>query len=128
MLNALRRRAVVLASIILLAQAGIYFSLSHAETIPRTEPWSQFPAEVSDWRVATESYIDADILARLQPDDYVNRMYVSPSAPNQLVNFFVAYFKTQRRGLAPHSPGICGLAGPISEVFRCRWHGSVRFR
>jgi EpsI family protein len=57
--------------------------------------------------VATESYIDADILARLQPDDYVNRMYVRPSAPGQPVNFFVAYFKTQRKGLAPHSPKAC---------------------
>jgi EpsI family protein len=106
-LDLLRRRAVALASIILMAQAGIYFSLSHAEVIPPTAPWSEFPVDIRGWRMSTESYIDADILARLQPDDYVNRMYVDSTASDRAVNLFVAYFKTQRKGLAPHSPKAC---------------------
>lgn len=107
MLNSLKRHAVLAASIVLLTQAGVYFSLSHTEVIPNTPPWSSFPREIDEWRVISESYIDPEIVSRLQPDDYINRMYVSDPASNVAVNLFVAYFQTQRRGLAPHSPKAC---------------------
>jgi EpsI family protein len=107
MLDSLRRRAVFVASIVLLVQAGFYFSVSHTEVIPNTPPWSSFPREIDGWRVISESHIDPDIVSRLQPDDYINRMYVPNPGSNVAVNLFVAYFQTQRKGLAPHSPQAC---------------------
>jgi EpsI family protein len=42
----------------------------------------------------------------LKADDTLNRLYVSPSGTHEAY-FFIAFFKTQRDGQAPHSPKNC---------------------
>jgi EpsI family protein len=120
MLDFLRSRPARMATILLFVQAGVYYSMSRTEVIPNTAPWSEFPTEIGEWRLAAESPIDPEVVALLQPDDYINRNYTSPRHPSQGVGLFIGYFKTQRKGLAPHSPKAClpgaGWAPVSSEV------------
>jgi EpsI family protein len=94
----------VLAAI-LTCQAVVYYRFSSKEFIPNYQPWSEFPQQVGGWSQTTELTEDAASLAKLQPDDYIDRNYVAKDG--RQINFFIAYFKTQRTGHAPHSPEAC---------------------
>lgn len=98
------QRRLLLAVVLLLGQAGIYYTMSAKEVIPDIEPWSQFPTSIKGWQTAAETPLDADVLAALQPDDYLNRDYI---LGNQEINLFVGYFNSRRDGRAPHSPEWC---------------------
>jgi EpsI family protein len=101
----MKNQRVILVIGLLLAQAGVYYTISAKEFIPDIGPWSRFPAEVKGWKATADEPIDADALATLKPDDYLNRDYVSRK--NQVLNLFVGYFNSRRNGRAPHSPEWC---------------------
>jgi len=79
-----------------------------AETIPARESFVEFPMQFGDWHGRRESlegiYTDA-----LKLDDYVLADYVGRSG--QPVNFYVAWYNSQRKGEAVHSPRSCLPAG-----------------
>jgi EpsI family protein len=90
---------------ILACQAVVYYGFSSKEVIPNSQPWNEFPQQVGKWSQTAELTEDAASLAKLQPDDYIDRNYIAKDG--RQINFFVAYFKTQRTGHAPHSPEAC---------------------
>jgi EpsI family protein len=90
---------------ILTCQAVVYYKFSMKEVIPSFRPWSEFPRQVGEWVERQELTEDEASLAQLQPDDYIDRNYVAPRGDE--INLFIAYFKTQRTGHAPHSPAAC---------------------
>lgn len=98
-------KTVAIAIMVLLAQAGAYYTLSAKEVIPRIAPWSEFPSRVADWRALNDMQMDDAVIAELKPDDYLNRNYVSRSG--RVLNLFVGYFSSRRDGRAPHSPEWC---------------------
>jgi len=98
------RRALVVIGL-LLAQAGLYYTISAKEVIPDIGPWSRFPAQINGWKASADEPVDPDALAELKPDDFLNRDYVS--GKNQVLNLFVGYFNSRRNGRAPHSPEWC---------------------
>lgn len=98
-------KPVVLLSVVLAAQAGAYYGLSRGETPPVYRPFNTFPTQLGDWKMAQEGVIDADTRAVLRGDDYIDRWYVD--GPDQVAQLFVAFFKSQRYGQAPHSPKNC---------------------
>ena len=90
----------------LVIQAALFYATSRAENVPSMRPLHDFPRELSGWTMAQEGYVDDETQAILQADDTLTRTYHSPKF--QLVsNLFVAFFKTQRTGKAPHSPKNC---------------------
>jgi EpsI family protein len=52
-----------------------------------------------------ELVMDAETKNVLRADDYLSRDYAR--SPGEVVNLFVAYFKSQRSGQTPHSPKNC---------------------
>jgi len=96
-----------IVSIVLLLVAGIAaFSIGKREEIlPARSTFSDFPAVVASWHGEREAieqiYIDA-----LKFTDYVMVNYRSNSSPNP-VNFYVAYYASQRAGESAHSPRSC---------------------
>jgi EpsI family protein len=106
MFHYLKDRYFLVASALLLAQIGAYYSISIKENMPAISPWSQFPTEIAGWQTVTESPMEAESLASLQPDDYLDRNYVSKKRQG-IVNLVVVYFRTRRSGRAPHSPQWC---------------------
>ena len=56
--------------------------------------------------MARDVPIEKEVQDVLKADDTLNRVYVNPSRTDYAF-LFIAYFKTQRYGQAPHSPKNC---------------------
>jgi EpsI family protein len=97
-------RHQIILSIVLIAQAAVFYLAPKTEVIAATRPLALLPTRVQDWQATAEYPIDAETQSVLQADDTINRTY---SGPRGAVNFFVAYFTTQRTGKTPHSPKHC---------------------
>lgn len=102
----LKSRSSRILTLVLFAQAILFYTLSRGEAVPLAPPLSGFPSEVGGWTLATEGVIEKEVLDVLRADDILNRVYADPGT-RQSAGLFVAYFKTQRTGQAPHSPKNC---------------------
>jgi EpsI family protein len=101
-----RNKYVRILSIVLLIQAALFYGTSRGENIPNLRPLHDFPREVAGWITSQEGYVDEETLAVLKADDTLTRVYANPKHPLR-PNLFVAYFRSQRTGKAPHSPKNC---------------------
>ncbi|MDX2150565.1 MAG: EpsI family protein [Bryobacteraceae bacterium] len=102
----MKKTTVLILAAVLAAQAAFYYSKSHAEVIPATPPWAEFPQQIGRWRAVAEIPVDEVVLEELRPDDYMSRTYTREGGTTAL-NVFIGYFNTQRTGRAPHSPRNC---------------------
>jgi len=80
------------------------YLVSREEIVPARQPLLNFPMQVQQWQGNTfpleREYIDA-----LRFDDYVLADY--HIAGGSSVNFYVAYYASQRKGQSAHSPRTC---------------------
>ncbi len=95
-----------LASLLLIAQAALLYSSIRPEAIPPGRPLADFPRELNGWTLFQEGVVDPETQAVLNADDLLNRTYLSTSVQTG-VNLFIAAFRSQRNGKAPHSPKNC---------------------
>lgn len=93
-------------TVVLLAQAAIFYGSSRKEKTPPHKPLQEFSLADSNWVVRQEVELDKDTLEVLKADDILSRVYQNKST-GRLATLFVAYFETQRTGKAPHSPKNC---------------------
>jgi len=93
-------------SIALLAQAALFYGTSRGEDVPDVKPLQAFSREVDGWFLAKEGYVDEETQAVLKADDTMTRSYAKLGRPLP-AHLFVAFFKTQKNGKAPHSPKNC---------------------
>ncbi len=103
----LNSRYAAVLTIVLLLQAGAYYAVaSRPEQTPNVAPLSLFPTAIGEWHMARDYPIEPDVQEVLKADDTLNRAYIggAQSAP---IFLFMAFFKTQRAGQAPHSPKNC---------------------
>ncbi len=90
---------------VLFLQAVGFHAISRDEQLPTIRPLADLPSEIGPWRLHREGVVEDRVQDVLQADDVVNRIYQREDlAPAGL---FIAYFKTQRSGKAPHSPRNC---------------------
>ena len=82
---------------------------------------AEFPVAIETWQLRQEGAIEKEILDMLRADDVLSRIYVEP-ASGRVAGLFVAYFRSQRAGQAPHSPKNClpgaGWIPTASEVIQ----------
>jgi exosortase D (VPLPA-CTERM-specific) len=88
------------------APAGLLLD-SGADRSPQRIEFAQFPQVIGDWhgrRTALERvYLDV-----LQLDDYIMADYqADDAATRRPVNFYVAWYGSQRSGVSAHSPRSC---------------------
>lgn len=103
----LKNKYAGVLTLILLLQAGTYYAVAaRKEVIPNVGPLSNFPLVIGGWQTVREVPLEKEVQDVLKADDTVNREYKSPSLANSAW-LFVAFFKTQRYGQAPHSPKNC---------------------
>jgi exosortase D (VPLPA-CTERM-specific) len=81
---------------------------TRAEIKVARSSFATFPMQLGQWRGRPEP-IDKIYLDYLQLDDYVNANYVQPAKP--AVNFYTAWYGSQRTGVSTHSPAGCMPAG-----------------
>jgi EpsI family protein len=103
MLDFLRSKPVMIVTGVLVAQVVLFHSVPTQEFTPTPPPLGQFASQVGAWRTVREMKIDSATENLLRADDTLNRQYVGPGD----VDFFVAFFKSQRAGVTPHSPKVC---------------------
>ncbi len=87
------------------------------ETIPKRKTFSEFPANLAGWTGIQRS-LDINVINTLKVSDYIMSDYQKEgSLP---VNFYVAYYESQRKGVSPHSPKVCipGGGWQISDISR----------
>lgn len=101
-----RRGAVIALSLLLICQAAAYHLLPKTETDFAVRPLREFPAEIDGWRMVAENEIEPEVQRVLRADDTLNRVYAKPDAPVG-ISLFVAFFRSQTTGAAPHSPKNC---------------------
>jgi len=100
------RHAWVLTAVLLLEGTAFYAIASRAERAPLVSPLGSFPRTLNGWTVTRDVPLEKEIQDVLKADDTLNRVYVSPSQTDYAF-LFIAYFRTQRYGQAPHSPKNC---------------------
>jgi EpsI family protein len=93
-------------TLVLVLHAALFYTLSHGEAVLLVRPLAEFPKQIGEWRMIQEGVLDQETRDILKADDYLTRDYVSPSS-TETVNFYVAFFRTQRTGQTPHSPKNC---------------------
>jgi EpsI family protein len=106
-MNSLKGLPVRILMVILLLQAAAYYAVAfRGENIPPVAPLSEFPRNVDRWTMAADYPIEPEVESVLRADDTLNRVYVTPDK-TATASLFVAFFRTQRYGQAPHSPKNC---------------------
>lgn len=99
--------------IVLALSFGFQFWSNAAASTPEREPLESFPRQAGSWKMTREKTIDPDIAAVLKADDYMLRHYRAPTG--RQVEFFIAYYRTQKAGESMHSPRNC-LPGSGWEI------------
>jgi exosortase D (VPLPA-CTERM-specific) len=91
------------ALLVSLAVASPYL-ISRDEIVPARQALLNFPMQVQQWRGSTFP-LEKEYIETLRFDDYLLADYhVADGAP---VNFYVAYYGSQRKGQSAHSPRTC---------------------
>ena len=106
-INALKFPTPVAASIPLLLVALVAVgSLENREedSTLRNAELVSFPLKLDEW-VGIDDRIEADVARKLGFTEYVMINYQNPQ--HRPINFYVAYYASQRKGLSPHSPKVC---------------------
>jgi exosortase D (VPLPA-CTERM-specific) len=115
-----------LACLFLLCAAGVaavYVSSRH-EVVPERLRFVSFPANLGPWQ-GRPSLLEPQVEHALGLDDYILSNYTMPK--NGLVNFYVAYYPSQRKGNSPHSPIVCipGDGWQITKFERSSYHSNT---
>lgn len=94
------------AIVVLLATlVGAVFIGERQETVPVRKPFIEFPLTLNGWE-GRESTMEQIFIDRLKLTDYAMINYIGPS-DGEVVNFYSAYYKSQRKDSTTHSPRAC---------------------
>lgn len=106
-LSFLRTPQILVFTLLVGAQglAG-YFLNARQENVPDVLPLRTLPVQIGSWQMTKEFPIEPEIQEVLKADDSLSRHYASPAVPNGAYAY-INFFKTQRAGVAPHSPKNC---------------------
>ena len=109
----------LLAAVFALAGSVIIVSSieKRQEIIPARALFPEFPMQIGKWH-GVQDAMDQTVANYLGLTDYVLVNYKSNDA--QSVNFYAAYYESQRKGVSPHSPKVCipGGGWQISDISR----------
>ena len=106
-MSALQGLPARILALTLATQAVAYYALaSRKELVPEVRPLSSFPRAMGSWAMTQDYPIEPETLEVLKADDTMSREYARTDAAEK-AGLFIAFFKTQRFGQAPHSPKNC---------------------
>jgi exosortase D (VPLPA-CTERM-specific) len=91
---------ILLAITIVLTQ----FLDKRTENYPGHVSFVNFPMKLNNWE-GTHDKLEQRVVEKLAMTDYLMANYRNEK--QQLVNLYVAYYESQRKGASPHSPRVC---------------------
>jgi EpsI family protein len=104
--NYFRSAPAIVMSLILIGQLVAFHTIPNSEFVPQQPPLSQFMRNLGNWQMLQDIALEKEVQDLLKADDTLSRTYKSPDGGSSL-SLFVAFFKTQRAGVSPHSPKVC---------------------
>jgi len=115
--------AVCLALLCVAGVTTLYVS-GRQEIVPERARFVSFPVSLGPWQ-GRPALLEPQIEHALGLDDYILSNY--SKAKNELVNFYVAYYASQRKGSSPHSPSVCipGGGWQITKFERTSYHSKA---
>ncbi|MCF7999926.1 MAG: VPLPA-CTERM-specific exosortase XrtD [Methylovulum sp.] len=112
-----------LAGLVCLSVATIFIQTldKREEIIPLRNSFINFPLQINEWR-GKNNHLDNDVFKLLKLTDYVLADFEDKEL--KPVNFYSAYYATQRKGESPHSPQVCipGGGWQITDIERIHWN------
>jgi EpsI family protein len=99
----LRSKAAIVVTALLAVEIAVFYTVPTKEYIPSPPPLEQFATTIGPWAMVRSMPVDAYTQSFLRADDTLMRDYAGPGN----VGLFVAFFKSQRGGVTPHSPKVC---------------------
>ena len=117
---------MVIMSILLVGASGAasFYLSGRQEIVPERLSFVSFPADLGAWQ-GRKSLLEPQVEHVLGLDDYILSDY--SKAKNGVVNFYVAYYGSQRKGSSPHSPMVCipGGGWQINKFERTAYHSDA---
>ncbi len=107
MFDFLKSKPALAVTLLLLAQAAVLYSSVRPEKVPESRPLSSLPLTLGHWNFVEEGVVDDETRDVLKADDLLLRAYKDSSTGFGGTTLFVAAFRSQRNGKAPHSPKNC---------------------
>jgi exosortase D (VPLPA-CTERM-specific) len=97
---------ILVICLVLISSVAIITNIisKREEYQPPRKEFSLFPEQIGGW-IEDKAELKSQIRQFLQLDDYYLGDYSKES--NVPVNLYMAYYKTQRKGVSPHSPRVC---------------------
>lgn len=115
-------RAPIVICLLLLCAGGLaaYFVSTRTEIYPERKLFLAFPTSLGEWR-GHPSSLDRQTETFLGLTDYILSDYAK--SDRRQVNLYVAYYASQRTGIAPHSPSVCipGNGWQITDLERTNY-------
>jgi exosortase D (VPLPA-CTERM-specific) len=105
------KQRAFLAGVVLLVLVTPYFATlsERSETSPARQTFAHFPLSWKGW-TGHEGAIEKDIVSTLQFSDYITADYRYDN-DNTAVNFYSAWYASQKKGASIHSPRSCMPGG-----------------
>lgn len=101
-----KQRPALFGALLLLLLTPYFISLSErAEITPARQQFSTFPLDFKGWK-GREGAFDKNIVDTLKFSDYITADYQHASDPFS-VNFYSAWYQSQKKGASIHSPRSC---------------------
>ncbi len=94
----------VVAVLLLGATWGLSHGIEFREKIPINKSFEYFPVKVGEWS-GTRQTMEHEFIDALDLSDYAIIEYQNSTGKS--VNFYVAYYESQRKGESIHSPATC---------------------
>ncbi len=76
------------------------------EVVPQRQPLALFPMEFKGWHGIPQT-LDSESLNILGLTDYLLADYTNAAVADGPLNFYVAFYASQRAGVHAHSPQLC---------------------
>jgi len=97
--------AFLFSTLVVFAVAISGYSIAErSEKVPSRASLGTFPLTLDEWR-GQPDHITQPVLDILSLTDYLLANYTHPAG--DVLNLYVAYYESQRKGTSPHSPRVC---------------------
>jgi exosortase D (VPLPA-CTERM-specific) len=91
-------------SVLCMTAMTTFFVATRNEVVPERTRFVSFPTQLGEWR-GRPTLLEPQEEHVLNLDDYIISDYSNRAGRG--VNFYVAYYASQRKGSSPHSPIVC---------------------
>ena len=102
--NATSKPLILVIVILIAALISSQLLNKRVEMTPGHVSFVNFPMTLGQWQ-GQQGKLEKNVIEKLAMTDYLIADYQKKDQPS--VNFYVAYYASQRKGASPHSPRVC---------------------